>query len=125
MVIVETIVFIFFFTSILMLIPAAIFTALENDETGSWDFHNSFYYTFITLSTVGFGDMVPGEINNTTPSTVVNHYFVLVCSLLTPFMDFLFCLSSMDQLASREFFLLSNRDNDLIPPKLFACPLFC
>ena len=57
---VESIVFIFFFTSVLMLIPAAIFTALENDESGSWDYHNSIYYTFITLSTVGFGDMVPG-----------------------------------------------------------------
>lgn len=63
-VIVETVVFIFFFTSILMLIPAAIFTALENDDTGSWDFHNSFYYTFITLSTVGFGDMVPDRQEN-------------------------------------------------------------
>ena len=59
-VLVESIVFIFFFTSVLMLIPAAIFTALENDESGSWDYHNSIYYTFITLSTVGFGDMVPG-----------------------------------------------------------------
>ena len=59
----ESIVFIFFFTSVLMLIPAAIFTALENDESGSWDYHNSIYYTFITLSTVGFGDMVPGVWN--------------------------------------------------------------
>ena len=65
-VIVETVVFIFFFTSILMLIPAAIFTALENDDEGSWDFHNSFYYTFITLSTIGFGDMVPGELCRNT-----------------------------------------------------------
>lgn len=63
-VIVETVVFIFFFTSILMLIPAAIFTALENDGDGSWDFHNSFYYTFITLSTIGFGDMVPDRQEN-------------------------------------------------------------
>ena len=63
MVLVESIVFIFFFTSVLMLIPAAIFTALENDESGSWDYHNSIYYTFITLSTVGFGDMVPGVWN--------------------------------------------------------------
>ena len=63
MVLVESIVFIFFFTSVLMLIPAAIFTALENDESGSWDYHNSIYYTFITLSTVGFGDMVTGVWN--------------------------------------------------------------
>ena len=62
-VVVESIVFIFFFTSLLMLIPAAIFTAMENDEEGSWDYLNSVYYTFITLSTVGFGDMVPGTID--------------------------------------------------------------
>ena len=58
---IETVVFVFFFTSLLMLIPAAIFTALENDESGNWDYINSVYYTFITLSTVVFGDMVPGE----------------------------------------------------------------
>ena len=61
-VLVETIVFIFFFTSVLMLIPAAIFSALEDDGSGEWDYLNSVYYTFITLSTVGFGDMVPGRI---------------------------------------------------------------
>ena len=64
MVLVETIVFIFFFTSVLMLIPAAIFSALEDDGSGEWDYLNSVYYTFITLSTVGFGDMVPGRINH-------------------------------------------------------------
>ena len=61
-VLVESIVFIFFFTSLLMLVPAAIFSALEEDDgTGSWNYLNSVYYTFITLSTVGFGDMVPGK----------------------------------------------------------------
>ena len=59
-VIVELVVFITFFSSIFLLIPAAIFKALENDETNSWDYTDSFYYTFITLSTIGFGDMVPG-----------------------------------------------------------------
>ena len=71
----ESIVFIFFFTSVLMLIPAAIFTALENDESGSWDYHNSIYYTFITLSTVGFGDMVPGVWNISLNSTVDSYLF--------------------------------------------------
>ena len=60
-VLVESIVFIFFFTSLLMLVPAAIFSALEEDDSGSWNYLNSVYYTFITLSTVGFGDMVPGK----------------------------------------------------------------
>ena len=60
-VLVEAIVFTLFFTSILMLVPAAIFSALEEDGSGSWNYLNSVYYTFITLSTVGFGDMVPGK----------------------------------------------------------------
>ena len=75
MVLVESIVFIFFFTSVLMLIPAAIFTALENDESGSWDYHNSIYYTFITLSTVGFGDMVPGVWNISLNSIIDSFLF--------------------------------------------------
>jgi len=43
-------------------LPAAVFTALENKgrwADGQWSFLDSLYYTFITLSTIGFGDMVP------------------------------------------------------------------
>ena len=65
-VLVESIVFIFFFTSLLMLVPAAIFSTLEEDGSGSWNYLNSVYYTFITLSTVGFGDMVPGKYRELT-----------------------------------------------------------
>ena len=60
-VLVESIIFTLFFTSVLMLIPAAIFTSLENNEAGDWDYLNSVYFTFITLSTIGFGDMVPDK----------------------------------------------------------------
>ena len=63
-VLVESIVFTLFFTSILMLVPAAIFSALEEDGSGSWNYLNSVYYTFITLSTVGFGDMVADRQEN-------------------------------------------------------------
>ena len=79
-VITETIVFIFFFTSLLMLIPAAVFTALENDESGSWNYLNSVYYTFITLSTVGFGDMVPDrqENGNLTNTAAKWTYLILI-----------------------------------------------
>jgi len=57
--------FLLFFLAFLP-IPAIIFTALENQngtmwENGDWTFPDSLYYTFITLSTIGFGDMVPGR----------------------------------------------------------------
>ncbi|XP_038044248.1 potassium channel subfamily K member 16-like [Patiria miniata] len=38
-----------------MIIPAAVFSSIEK-----WTFSESFYYAFITLSTIGFGDFVIG-----------------------------------------------------------------
>ncbi|XP_013421280.1 potassium channel subfamily K member 10 [Lingula anatina] len=38
-----------------MIVPAGIFTAIEG-----WTYAESLYYTFITLTTIGFGDFVAG-----------------------------------------------------------------
>lgn len=55
-------------TVMLILIPAAVYTRVE-----TWNYLESVYFTVVTLTTVGFGDFVPGQSIDITGS-IINVY---------------------------------------------------
>jgi len=77
-VILEGFVWFVIFTSLFLFIPAAIFT-YGGLEDKTWDYTDSVYYTFITLSTIGFGDLVAGrQSDKPAVELLFYHLFIIV-----------------------------------------------
>lgn len=66
-----------FLSSCFIFIPAYLFTQLESD----WSYLDSLYYCFITLTTIGLGDYIPGEsaepTYRSTYKIIVSVYIIL------------------------------------------------
>ena len=58
-------------TVVLVLIPGLVFTNIE-----TWNYGESVYYTVVTLTTVGFGDFVPG-LSSDVNEGVISVYKIL------------------------------------------------
>ena len=68
--------YVIMFIIIFMIIPAFLFSYIEVD----WEFFASFYFTFITLSTIGFGDYTPAtaDLNETIPKWFKSFYYWII-----------------------------------------------
>ncbi|XP_042899414.1 potassium channel subfamily K member 6 [Parasteatoda tepidariorum] len=64
------------------LIPAVIFDALED----SWNFLDSLYYCFISLTTVGLGDYVPGQDTQSELYRIGSGIYILFGVIVMMFM---------------------------------------
>ncbi|KAG1665021.1 Potassium channel subfamily K member 1 [Nymphon striatum] len=107
--IVVVVIVIFFF-----LIPAAIFTQIEK----SWNYLDSLYYCFISLTTIGLGDYIPGD----NPDQSYRALYKVGATVflfvgVTFMMAMLSVLADIPQLNVGLFFLLKSDESTNDPEK--------
>ncbi|XP_069808518.1 potassium channel subfamily K member 1 [Dendropsophus ebraccatus] len=88
----------FITVSCFFFIPAAVFSVLEED----WNFLESFYFCFISLSTIGLGDYVPGEGSNQKFRQL--YKFGITCYLLLGLIAMLVVLETFCELQELKTF---------------------
>ncbi|XP_043916605.1 potassium channel subfamily K member 1-like [Protopterus annectens] len=88
----------FIMVCLFFLIPAAIFTVLEED----WNFLESLYFCFISLSTIGLGDYVPGTAKNISLHRL--YEFGITCYLLVGLIAMLLALETVCELPELKAF---------------------
>ena len=53
--------FLLFFILFFVILPTIFFTHMETTNSSSWNTLEALYYVVVTITTVGFGDYVPGK----------------------------------------------------------------
>ena len=72
----QVLVYVIFGTIVFILLPAIVFTFVE----GEWRYLDSVYFAFITLTTIGFGDLVAG--NSLRFTVHPRNIYFLLCSYM-------------------------------------------
>nr|XP_033809468.1 potassium channel subfamily K member 7 [Geotrypetes seraphini] len=98
-------------TGCFILLPATIFWAVEDD----WNYLESIYFCFISLSTIGLGDYIPGKASN--PLLKELYKFSITCYLIIGLVAMLVALETLYRLQEIRHFIRLFRSSDNQHPR--------